>query len=123
MTRAMGQIGLFVSGIVEKAKLRKGMLFAIAIVCVLQAYFVRELLAAELLFALGFAVLLTLGAIAYPSVQSANAGWISPRWEFTSLPIPRAAAIAWSKKSAENHSAIHVQSLLNNRTRKITNKE
>jgi hypothetical protein len=65
MTRAMGQIGLFVGGIVEKAKLRKGMLLAIAIVCVLQAYFVRELLAAELLFALGFAVLLTLGAIAY----------------------------------------------------------
>jgi hypothetical protein len=51
--------------IVEKAKVRKGLLLVIAIFFVFQLYFVRELLAAELLFGLGFAVLLAVGALAY----------------------------------------------------------
>jgi hypothetical protein len=37
----------------------------LAVLVVLQAYFVRELLAAELLFALGFTCLLALGGLAY----------------------------------------------------------
>jgi hypothetical protein len=51
--------------IVEKAKVRRGLLAGIAIFFVFQLYFVRELLAAELLFGLGFAVLLALVALAY----------------------------------------------------------
>jgi len=51
--------------IVEKAKVRKGLLLGIAVFFVLQLYLVRELLAAELLFGLGFAVLLAIGALAY----------------------------------------------------------
>lgn len=49
----------------ETVKLRKGVVAIIAIVCVAQMYFVRELLAAELLFALGFAVLLAFGGFFY----------------------------------------------------------
>jgi hypothetical protein len=51
--------------IVEKAKVRKGLLLGIAVFFVLQLYFVRELLAAELLFGVGFAILLAVAAIAY----------------------------------------------------------
>jgi hypothetical protein len=55
----------FVMGIGQKAKVRKGMLLAVAAFLILQMYFVRELLAAELLFGLGFAVLLMLGGLFY----------------------------------------------------------
>jgi hypothetical protein len=65
MKKALGDVKSFASAAVEKAKLRKGMLLAVAILFVLQLYFVRELLAAELLFGLGFGVLLALGAIVY----------------------------------------------------------
>lgn len=51
--------------IVEKAKVRKGLWLGVAIFFVFQLYFVRELLAAELLFGLGFAVLFSLVALAY----------------------------------------------------------
>ena len=36
-------------GLIEKAKVRKGLLFILGIFFILQVYFVRELLAAELL--------------------------------------------------------------------------
>jgi hypothetical protein len=52
-------------GIIEKAKVRKGLLSMLGVIFVLQVYFVRELIAAELLFALGFAVLMALGGIVY----------------------------------------------------------
>ncbi len=51
--------------IVEKAKVRRGLLLGVAVFFVFQLYFVRELLAAELLFGLGFAVLLAVAALAY----------------------------------------------------------
>jgi hypothetical protein len=54
-----------VIGFGQKAKVRKGMLSLFAIFLILQMYFVRELLAAELLFGLGFAVLLMLGGLFY----------------------------------------------------------
>jgi len=65
MTRAMGKIRSFIGAVAERAKLRKGLLLALAVLFVLQAYFVRELLAAELLFGLVFAVLFALGVLAY----------------------------------------------------------
>jgi hypothetical protein len=51
--------------VAQKAKVRKGMLTIIAAFFVLQIYFVRELLAAELLFGMGFAVLFVMGLIFY----------------------------------------------------------
>jgi hypothetical protein len=61
----LDRLNAFVAGVIAKAKLRKGMVTAIGILFLLQVYFVRELLAAELLFALGFGVLLTIGGTAY----------------------------------------------------------
>ena len=52
-------------GIIEKAKVRKGLLSILGVLIILQVYFVRELIAAELLFALGFAVLMVVGGIIY----------------------------------------------------------
>ena len=54
-----------VMGIIEKAKIRKGLLLILGAFFVLQVYFVRELVAAELLFGLGFVVLMVLGGIVY----------------------------------------------------------
>jgi len=51
--------------VVEKVAMSKGLLLVIAAIFVFQLYFVRELLAAELIFGLGFAALLGLGALAY----------------------------------------------------------
>jgi hypothetical protein len=51
--------------VVEKAKVRKGATAFVSAVFCLQLYFVRELLAAELLFVAGFGALLTIGAIVY----------------------------------------------------------
>jgi hypothetical protein len=55
----------FTSSIAKRPKVRKGAFALLAVFVVLQVYFVRELLAAELLFGLGFAVLLAMGAIFY----------------------------------------------------------
>ncbi len=56
---------IFVSKAVKQAKLRKGLTFILAVFLFLQLYFVRELIAAELLFGLGFLVLLALIAVFY----------------------------------------------------------
>jgi hypothetical protein len=52
-------------GMIEKAKVRKGLLSMLGIFFILQVYFVRELVAAELLFVLVFAVLMVLGGMIY----------------------------------------------------------
>lgn len=65
MKMGLGDVKALVAAVVEKVKLRKGMSSVLAIVFVLQLYFVRELLAAELLFGLAFAVLFAIGAIIY----------------------------------------------------------
>jgi hypothetical protein len=61
----MGQFRASWASVKNSIRIRKGMWAILAVFVTLQAYFVRELLAAELLFALGFVVLLLLGAIAY----------------------------------------------------------
>lgn len=53
------------AGVARKAKIRKGMLTVVMAFFVLQIYFVRELLAAELLFGMGFAALFILGLLFY----------------------------------------------------------
>jgi len=49
----------------RKPKVRKGLFWFLAAVLILQMYFVRELLAAELIFGMGFAVILLFVAIFY----------------------------------------------------------
>jgi hypothetical protein len=65
MKNGLGQLKASVAAVIEKAKIRKGLVMFLAVLFTLQMYFVRELLAAELLFGLGFAVLLSLGGIFY----------------------------------------------------------
>ena len=65
MNRVLGQLRIFGEAAAKQAKLRKGLVAIVAAVLVLQLYFVRELLAAELLFGLLFAVALAIGAIVY----------------------------------------------------------
>ena len=65
MKNLLGELKTVVAAVVEKAKLRKGMISILGILFILQLYFVRELLAAELLFGLAFGVLFAIGAIIY----------------------------------------------------------
>ncbi|MGA9185553.1 MAG: hypothetical protein WA875_07015 [Candidatus Acidiferrales bacterium] len=65
MKTKLEQLKLQLGAIAKKTNLSKGMWTAIAAIVIMQMYFVRELLAAELLFAAGFAVLFVLGAIFY----------------------------------------------------------
>jgi len=65
MRRPLGDIRTLALSFFEKAPVRKGMMTVVAVFFVLQFYFVRELLAAELLFGLGFAVLLVAGGLSY----------------------------------------------------------
>jgi hypothetical protein len=61
----LAEIKILAISVIGKAKVRKGMLTVLASFLALQLYFVRELLAAELLFGLSFIVLLVLGSLAY----------------------------------------------------------
>jgi hypothetical protein len=65
MKNGLGRVKAALAVIAEKAKVRKGMISVLGVVFVLQLYFVRELVAAELLFGLGFAALFVLGATIY----------------------------------------------------------
>lgn len=65
MKTILGQLKKSAANLVHKAKVRKGLISILAAVFVLQMYFVRELLAAELLFALVFAVLFAIGSLCY----------------------------------------------------------
>ena len=65
MKYTMNQIGTFVSEVAKTAKVRKRLLAVVVVFIILQLYFVRELIAAELLFGLGFAVLFFLATLFY----------------------------------------------------------
>jgi len=65
MTSVLGRLQALLAGITAKAKVRKGLVFGLSIFFFFQIYFVRELLAAELLFGVIFGVLLILGSTAY----------------------------------------------------------
>jgi hypothetical protein len=58
-------VTVFSSLLVVKKNLSKGVVAVLAAFLVGQFYFVRELLAAELFLALGFAILLVLGGLVY----------------------------------------------------------
>lgn len=79
---------------------------ALAVFFVLQFYLVRELLAAELLFGLGFVVLLVLGGLAYFVVSLAERGLKLTNAGFQLTTSSASRGFSTSKESVESHSAI-----------------
>ncbi len=75
MKNPLGLIKTFANPIVQKARVCRWVLVVLAVIFLLQFYFVRELLAAGLFFALGFAVVLALGGPAY-LIGSAGVSWL-----------------------------------------------
>jgi hypothetical protein len=65
MSTVLERVGEFSKDLIRKAKVRKGLVSIAAAFFVLQLYFVRALLAAELLFVLFFLVILAVVGIAY----------------------------------------------------------
>jgi hypothetical protein len=65
----------FADSLVQEVRVHRRLLAALAAIFLLQFYFVRELLAVELFFALGFAVVLVLGGPAY-LIGSAGVSWL-----------------------------------------------
>ena len=65
MNTVLDRVGELTKSLIRKAKVRKGLLSLAAAFFILQLYFVRELLAAELLFGMAFAALLALGGLFY----------------------------------------------------------
>jgi hypothetical protein len=59
------QIKTFVNLVIESAKVHKGKIAVLAVSFLVQFRFVRELLAAELLFGIGIAVVMVPGVPAY----------------------------------------------------------
>ena len=119
MKKHLTKLQTMLVGLIEKAKVRRGLLFILGIFFVLQVYFVRELIAAELLFGLGFAVLMVLGGIVYlvGAIGERGLDWAATGVQ-VQLPRLRVAAMLVWKNSVESHSAIHVQSLPSNRARR-----
>jgi hypothetical protein len=65
MKTVPGNFKNLMSKLGEKLRIRKGMVAIVAVAFIFQMYFVRELVAAELLFGLGFAVLLGFAGLFY----------------------------------------------------------
>ena len=65
MSRPVVELRVLVSRIAKQAELRKRLVLFLAVILFLQLYFVRELIAAEVLFGLGFLVLAVVGGILY----------------------------------------------------------
>jgi hypothetical protein len=65
MRRLLGEIRTLTLSLFGRALVRKGVMTVVAVFFILRFYFVRELLAAELLFGLGVVVLLVAAALSY----------------------------------------------------------
>jgi hypothetical protein len=65
MNRILGKLNASLAAVKHDSRLRNRIFLGVAVFAVFQIYFVRELLAAELLFGLAFAVLFVLGVIFY----------------------------------------------------------
>ncbi len=65
MKTAPERLKTLMNSLVANPKIRYGTLSIVAVLFVFQLYFVRELLAAELLFALGFAVIFMIAGLCY----------------------------------------------------------
>lgn len=96
MKRLWDQIGAGSSGLFRKKAVRKWLILSLAVLFILQLYFVREMLAAEVLFGMFFAVVLLLcgvfyavGALGERGLDLAEAGIRvaarSARWSYSAL--------------------------------------
>lgn len=96
MNKLWDQIGAVPSRLFQNKQFRKWFFSALAVLFVLQLYFVREMLAAEVLFGMAFAVVLLLcgvfyvvGAVGERGLDLAEAGIRvaarSARWSFSAL--------------------------------------
>jgi hypothetical protein len=71
----MNRLGsLFQMDAAQKRKLQRSIWWSLGIIFVLQVYFVRELLAAELLFLVGFAILFSIVALVYAIGRAGERG-------------------------------------------------
>ena len=75
MKEALGRLIELVYAATKTAKVRKRLMGIVAALVILQLYFVRELIAAELLFGIGFSVILVLAGILYLVGAIAEQGW------------------------------------------------
>jgi len=65
MNTVLAQLQAFARNLIGKAKVRKGLLSIVAAFFILQLYFVRALIAAELIFVMLFVVILALVGVSY----------------------------------------------------------
>lgn len=65
----LGGMTRFARSVLGKTKVRNRLIGVVAVSLLLQLYSVRELLAAELFFGIGFAALLALGGVLYIAVS------------------------------------------------------
>lgn len=94
--KRLGPIKNFANQLVQKVRVHRRLLAALPAIFFLQFYFVRELLAVELFFALGFAVVLLLGGPAY-LIGSAGVSWLGrPRrsQSKTTQPLGESGSLA-----------------------------
>lgn len=75
MPMRLGPIKKFANSLIQEVRVHRRLVAALAAIFLLQFYFVRELLAVELFFALGFAVVFMLGGPAYLIGSAACHGW------------------------------------------------
>src|SRR6202049_4914051 len=72
---ALGRLIEVVYAVTKTAKVRKRLMGIVVALVILQLYFVRELIAAELLFGIGLSVILVLAGIFYVVGAIAEQGW------------------------------------------------
>jgi Na+/citrate or Na+/malate symporter len=79
----------------QNAKFRKRLVAALVVFVVLQVYFVRELIAAELLFGLIFAILFVLGVLFYiiGAIGERGLGWAEAALRFFAGAARRGYAV------------------------------
>jgi hypothetical protein len=65
MKTVLAWLEAFAKDLIQKAKVRKGLVSIAAAFFILQLYFVRALIAAELIFAMLFLVILAVVAVSY----------------------------------------------------------
>lgn len=63
--KVLARIEMFAKDLLRKAKVRKGLVSVVAVFFVLQLYFVRELIAAEVIFGLVFLAILAVVGVSY----------------------------------------------------------
>ena len=88
-------LALFTNEPDKKRKLNRAIWWTAGIIFVLQMYFVRELLAAELLFGLAFAVLFSIGFVLYMIGQAGERGfgWVETHARTLAISSRRAVSL------------------------------